>query len=132
MTKTRVLAALVMAPLAIAGVLLLPTAWLMPIAAALFLTGLWEWLKLAGVEDTLPRTVLVGLNLLLMVLLVWASRTDGEFSPVLFQLATLAGAGGWVLALAWLWRSGFSAGEQPWKLTRTTTFPSAGALAETA
>ena len=115
MTRTRVLAALVMAPAAMAAILLLPTPWLAAVAALVMLAALWEWLKLAGVDDTLPRTVLVGLNLLLMVLLVWASRTDGEFSPVLFQLATLAGAGGWVLALAWLWRSGFSAGEQPWK-----------------
>ena len=37
MTKTRVLAALIMAPLAIGGVLLLPTPWLVAIAAVLFL-----------------------------------------------------------------------------------------------
>ncbi|WP_028920460.1 phosphatidate cytidylyltransferase [Pseudoxanthomonas suwonensis] len=115
MTRTRVLAALVMVPAAIAAILLLPTPWLAAVAALVLLAALWEWLKLAGVDDTLPRTVLVGLNLLLMVLLVWASRTNGEFSPVLFQLATLAGAGGWVLALLWLWRSGFSAGDQAWK-----------------
>ena len=89
MTRTRVLAALVMAPTAIAAILLLPTPWLAAVAALVMLAGLWEWLKLAGVDDSLPRTVLVGLNLLLMVLLVWASRADGGFSPVLFQLVTL-------------------------------------------
>ena len=41
MTKTRVLAALIMAPLAICGVLFLPTPWLMAIAALLFLLALW-------------------------------------------------------------------------------------------
>ena len=67
MTKTRVLAALIMAPLAIGGVLLLPTPWLMAIAALLFLLALWEWLRLADVEDTLARTILLACNLALMV-----------------------------------------------------------------
>ena len=111
MTRTRVIAALVMAPAAIAAILLLPTPWMAALAALVVLAGLWEWLRLAGVEDTLPRTVLVGLNLLLMVLLVWASRSDGGFSPVLFQLATLAGVAGWLLALLWLWRPGFTASD---------------------
>lgn len=71
MTKTRVLAALIMAPVAIAAILLLPTQWLAAAAAAVLLIGLWEWLKLADVEDTLARTVLLVLNLVLMVLLVW-------------------------------------------------------------
>ena len=82
MTKTRVIAALIMAPVAICAILFLPTPWLAALAALVFLTGLWEWLKLSGVDDTLPRTVLLVLNLLLMVLLVWASGS----SLVLFQL----------------------------------------------
>ena len=114
MTRTRVIAALVMAPTAIAAILLLPTPWLAALAALIMLAGLWEWLKLAEIDDSLPRTVLVGLNLLLMVLLVWASRSDEGFSPVLFQLATLAGAIGWGAALLWLWRPGFTAGDRPW------------------
>lgn len=114
MTRTRVIAALIMAPAAIAAILLLPTPWLAALAALVMLGGLWEWLKLAGIDDSLARTVLVLLNLLLMVLLVWASRSDTGFSPVLFQIATLAGALGWVLALLWLWRPGFTASERPW------------------
>ena len=114
MTRTRVIAALVMAPAAIAAILLLPTPWLAALAALVMLGGLWEWLKLAGIDDSLPRTILVLLNLLLMVLLVWASRGDAGFSAVLFQLATLAGTGGWALALLWLWRPGFTAVERPW------------------
>ena len=98
MTKTRVLAALIMAPVAIAAILLLPTQWLAAAAAAVFLIGLWEWLKLAGIEDTLARTVLLVLNLLLMVLMVWA---DGS-SLVLFQIATLVGVAWWLAALLWL------------------------------
>ena len=106
MTKPRVIAALIMAPLAIAAILLLPTGWLAAAAALVFLTGLWEWLKLAGVEDTLHRTILLVLNLLLMVLLVWASAG----SDVLFRIVSLVGAIGWIGALCWLRWHGFSAG----------------------
>ncbi len=98
MTKTRVIAALVMAPVAIAAILLLPTPWLVALAALLFLVGLWEWFKLADIDDTLPRTVLLVANLLLMVLLVWASRG----SMVLFQIVTLVGVLWWCVALLWL------------------------------
>ncbi|GHH51720.1 phosphatidate cytidylyltransferase [[Pseudomonas] boreopolis] len=98
MTQTRVIAALIMAPAAICAILFLRTDWLAAAAAVVFLTGLWEWLKLSGVDDTLPRTVLLVLNLLLMVLLVWASAG----SMVLFQIAALVGVGWWLLALLWL------------------------------
>jgi len=98
MTRTRVIAALLMAPLAIAAILLLPTPWMAAAAAVLFLAGLWEWLKLAEVDDTLHRTILLLLNLLLMVLIVWASQ--GSF--VLFQILAVIGVGWWLLALLWL------------------------------
>ena len=45
MTKTRVIAALVMAPVAIAAILLLPTQWLVALVALVFLIGMWEWFK---------------------------------------------------------------------------------------
>jgi phosphatidate cytidylyltransferase len=102
MTKTRVIAALIMAPLAIAAILLLSTPWLAALAAAVFLIGLWEWFRLAEIDDTLPRTVLLLLNLVLMVLLTWVSRASSGFSPALFQLIVLAGVAWWVLALLWL------------------------------
>ena len=89
-----------MAPLAIAAILFLPTPWLAALAAVLFLAGLWEWLKLADIDDTLPRTILLLLNLLLMVLLVWASRPRAR--SVLFQIVALVGVGWWLLALLWL------------------------------
>ena len=102
MTRTRVLAALVMAPLAIAAILFLPTPWLALLAAVVFLGGLWEWLRLSDVEDTLARTVLLVLNLLLMVAMVWASQTPSGGSLVLFQLAATIGVGWWLLAALWL------------------------------
>ena len=97
------LAALIMAPLAIGGVLLLPTAWLMLIAAAVFLVALWEWLKLADVEDLLARNILLACNLAVMVALVWGSRSaDGSTTLALLQLVSLLGVAWWLLAMLWL------------------------------
>lgn len=118
--KTRILAALVMAPLAIAAMLFLPTSWLMPLAAIVFLLGLWEWLKLAGIEDALARGLLTVANLLLMVMLVWSSRSSqGYGTLVLFHLAMLLGVGWWWLSLLWLrfWRWG-SGGEPHWRMLK--------------
>lgn len=102
MTKTRILAALVMAPAAIAAVLLLPTQWLMLLSALLFLAALWEWLKLSDIEDTLARSVLLACNLALMVALVWGSRSSHAGALPLFQLVVVFGVVWWLLALLWL------------------------------
>lgn len=102
MTRTRVLTALAMTPVAIAGILLLPTPWLVALSAALFLMGLWEWFKLAEIEDSLSRTVLLVVNLLLMVALSWGSRTQSGGSLVLFEIAVVIGVLWWLLACLWL------------------------------
>ena len=112
MTKTRVIAALVMAPIAIAAILLLPTSWLVMLAALVFLVGLWEWFKLAEIDDTLQRTVLLTANLLLMVLLVWASRGSTDLVPL--RLMALVGAGWWLLALLWLRFFHFASDHETW------------------
>lgn len=108
MTKTRVLAALALAPFAIGSILFLPTPWLVALAAMLFLAGLWEWFKLAEVEDTLARTILLVANLLLMVALVWGSRTASGGTLVLFQIAVVVGVAWWLLAAVWLRHYGFA------------------------
>ena len=101
MTRTRILAALVMAPLAIAAVLLLPTPWLMLLVAIMFLAALWEWFGLAEIEDSLARSALLVLNLMLMVALVWG--TGGTAATlVLFKLAVVVGVVWWLLAMLWL------------------------------
>ncbi len=102
MTRTRLLAALVMAPLAIAAVLLLSTPWMAALSAAAFLIGLWEWLRLAEIDDPIARGVLLVVNLLLMVALVWASRSATGSSLILFQLMMMLGVIWWLLALIWL------------------------------
>lgn len=111
-TRTRVIAALVMAPFAIGAILLLPTSWLVMLAALVFLVGLWEWCKLAEIDDTLQRTVLLTANLLLMVLLVWASRGSTDLVPL--RLMALVGAGWWLLALLWLRFFHFASDHETW------------------
>jgi phosphatidate cytidylyltransferase len=101
MTRTRLLAALVMGPVAIGSVLFLPTPWLVAMAAILFLAGLWEWFRLAEIDDTLQRTMLLVANLALMVALVWAQSRGGGSLP-LFRLAIVAGVVWWLLAMLWL------------------------------
>ncbi|MGV8943103.1 phosphatidate cytidylyltransferase [Thermomonas sp.] len=102
MTKTRLLAALIMAPIAILSVLFMPTPILAALSALLFLAALWEWLKLAEVDDTLARTILLVLNLALMVALVWASRSTAGGSFALLQLVVVLGVVWWLLAMLWL------------------------------
>ena len=102
MTKTRLLAALIMAPIAILSVLFLPTPILAALSALLFLAALWEWLKLSEVDDTLARTILLVLNLALMVALVWASRSTSGGSLVLLQLVVVLGVVWWLLAMIWM------------------------------
>ena len=107
MTRTRLLAALIMTPLAIAAVLLLPTPWLLALTAVVFLAALWEWFRLAEIEDTLQRTVLLVANLALMVALVWAQTRGGGNLP-LFRLAVVAGVVWWLLSMLWLKHSHFA------------------------
>lgn len=102
MTKTRLLAALIMAPVAILSVLFVSTPVLAALSAVLFLAALWEWLKLADVDDTLARTILLACNLALMVALVWGSRSAQGGSFALMQLVIVIGVAWWLLAMLWL------------------------------
>lgn len=114
MTKTRLLAALVMAPVAIAAILLLSTPWITTLAAVIFLIGLWEWFELAEIEDSLARTVLLVANLALMVAIVWASRSPTGYSDVLFKLASMIGVVWWCFALLWLRKYDFAHNHETW------------------
>lgn len=114
MTRTRVAAALVMAPVAIAAILLLSTPWMMIAAAALFLAGLWEWFELSDVEDTLARSILLVANLGLMVAIVWASRSRDGGTLVLYEVASIIGVIWWLVALLWLGRFEFGSHHEGW------------------
>jgi phosphatidate cytidylyltransferase len=108
MTRTRLLAALVMAPLAIGAILMLPTPWVAALSAVIFLAGLWEWFDLAEIEDTLARTVLLAVHVAMIAAIVWASRTNAGTTLALYQLASVIGVIWWLLALAWLGRYEFA------------------------
>ena len=71
--RTRVIAALVMAPVAIGSVLLLPTPLLAAAVAGLMMIGLWEWTSLAGIESRLARAAYLAANVAVMVALAWAA-----------------------------------------------------------
>ena len=114
MTRTRVAAALVMAPVAIAAILLLDTPWMMVAAAAVFLAGLWEWLDMAEVDDSLAKWVLLIANLGVMVALVWASRSREGGTLVLYQVGAIVGIAWWAFALLWLGRYEFGSNHQSW------------------
>lgn len=108
MTRTRLLASLVMAPVAVFAVLLLSTPWLLLIAALLMMLVLWEWFGLAEVHDTLARSALLVAHLALMVAIVWASHSRLGPTLVLYQLASLVGVIWWLLALLWMQHFNFA------------------------
>jgi len=102
--KQRVITAVVLAPLAIALVLLTPTPWLMlPLAVALLL-GLWEWTRLVGLVGRGWRAGVLFINALLMLALALYGW------PTQFEQMAIAGDAWWLLACVWLLRPRFAAG----------------------
>ena len=91
-----------MAPVAILSVLFVPTPILAALSAVLFLAALWEWLRLAEVDDTLARTILLLCNAAVMAALVWGSRSAQGGSFALLQLVVLIGVAWWLLAMLWM------------------------------
>ncbi|MFC4728502.1 phosphatidate cytidylyltransferase [Coralloluteibacterium thermophilus] len=110
MMRTRVITALLLAPLAICAVLLLPTAWFVALVAAVFLFGLWEYTRLADVAEPVARGVLVLANAAVIAAIAWASRGN----TALLTMATLLGALWWVLAFVWLLRFDFASRDTTW------------------
>jgi phosphatidate cytidylyltransferase len=100
---TRVIAALVMAPTAIAAVLWLPSPILAALIAAVMMIGLWEWTLLAELKQHTSRLAYLAVNAGLMAALAWsAGRGTFPFNYVPLKLVSLLGAGWWLLALAWI------------------------------
>jgi phosphatidate cytidylyltransferase len=94
--KQRILTALILAPLAIAAVLFLPTSIFMVLMAAAVLLGLWEWARLIGFESHATRAVILLAHAALMALLAWKGW------PGVFPFVALAGVAWWCLAALWL------------------------------
>src|SRR5262245_28222716 len=104
MLKERVLTALVLAPLAIAGVLLLSTKTLAVVTGVIFVVGVAEWGRLIGLATPTERLVYVAIVALVMGL-VWQLRDERTL-----QLAAFAGAIWWIAAWAWLRNFEFGSG----------------------
>jgi phosphatidate cytidylyltransferase len=96
MLKQRILTALVLAPLAIAIVLFLPTEIVAVIIGTLCLMALWEWTRLAGVASQAVRGVVVAVNAVIFALL-WEIRDE----PVAWYVVG-AGIAWWLIALLWM------------------------------
>ncbi len=101
----RVITALVLAPLALAGVLLLPSNWFALALALVFAYGLWEWGRLIGLQRRRMRALLVVLNLFAMGLLLWFFRDR----PLALAPLVYIGVLWWLVALLWLRAIAFAA-----------------------
>ncbi|MFI4968668.1 MAG: phosphatidate cytidylyltransferase [Lysobacterales bacterium] len=96
MLKQRTLTALVLAPIAIAIILFLPTAALAVVIGVMCLQALWEWTRLAGLTDRGVRTAIVATNAVLLGLLWWSRDQPAAWVVIGVGLAF------WLLSLLWL------------------------------
>lgn len=87
----RVLTASILAPLVVAGVLLLPTPWLLGLFALVLMLGADEWARLCKLSSTPHRILFLGLTALLLALL-WQGRDISG----LWELTALTGALWWL------------------------------------
>ncbi|HSN01383.1 MAG TPA: phosphatidate cytidylyltransferase [Rudaea sp.] len=101
--KQRVVTALLLAPLAIAIILLVPTPAFAVVIAGLCLLALWEWTRLSGLRDRRVRAVLLALATVGFYEL-WVNR-----DAMAAIIAVAAGCAWWVVALAWLKHFSFAA-----------------------
>jgi len=102
--RTRIITALLMAPIAIGAVYYLPTPYLAAVVAAILLAGLWEWSALSGLTDNIPRALYIAGNALMMLALAWGSGR-GLFG---LKLISLIGAAWWLFVCLWLWKFEFA------------------------
>ena len=102
--RARVTTALVMAPAAIAAVLLLPTPLLAALIAGLMMLGLWEWTLLSGTRAPTARAAYLAANVAMMTALAWAAGSGMAVLP----MAANVGVGWWLLVLVWLARFDFA------------------------
>lgn len=106
MLRQRVLTALVLAPLALAGLFGLSAGGFALFTALVLLLGAWEWARLAGF-DSVPVRLLYTLGLALLLLLAWW----GDWMTATWPL--------WLGALGWLinawWVSRYPRATEQWR-----------------
>lgn len=65
MFKLRVISALILLPLVIAGILFLPSTYVAIASAIVFIMGAWEWLNMTVIKNTSIKLALLGLLVLI-------------------------------------------------------------------
>lgn len=92
--KQRIITALILAPLVIAGIIYLPLAWFVAALAVVTLLGFWEWTQFVGATSRyaalLPALIVGGVSFFLI-------------SPAAADLQQLNSAHYWVMAIGSLW-----------------------------
>lgn len=97
MLKQRIITALILIPLAIAGILYLSGTAIAIIFAALMLLAAWEWSQLSGLTSLLARTVYV----LLIATICWLLWPQTAVPVQMLTIANTALAF-WLLATVWI------------------------------
>ena len=104
--RSRVVTAVLLAPLAIAGVLGLPTPWFAFALGGVCAFGMLEWARLVGLRS-LPAQLGLALVLVAMLAGLWRLRDDGAL-----RAAILVGVAWWPLAALWLRNYSFCEAER--------------------
>ncbi|MGN6790659.1 MAG: phosphatidate cytidylyltransferase [Rhodanobacteraceae bacterium] len=107
MLKQRVITALILAPLIVALIFLTNASVFAALLGLIFLLGMWEWTRMAGVHGY-PLRVASLLGYAILFALLWqVCKTSWWWLPV------LAGLAWWLQALYWLAHHRFGAGRTP-------------------
>ncbi|HET9818535.1 MAG TPA: phosphatidate cytidylyltransferase [Rhodanobacteraceae bacterium] len=103
MLKQRVITAIILAPLLVALIFLTRASVFATLLGLIFLLGMWEWTRMAGVRGYPLRLVALLGYAALFALLWHVCKSPWWWLPVLGGLAW------WLLALVWLGHNGFAA-----------------------
>lgn len=103
MLKQRVITAIILAPLLVALIFLTRASVFATLLGLIFLLGMWEWTRMAGVRGYPLRLAALLAYAVLFTLLWHVCKSPWWWLPV------LAGLVWWLLALAWLGHNGFAA-----------------------
>lgn len=107
MLKQRVITAVILAPLILALIFLTRASVFATLLGLIFLLGMWEWTRMAGVRGY-PLRIASLLGYAILFALMWqVCKTPWWWLPV------LAGVAWWVLALCWLAHHRFAAQPTP-------------------
>lgn len=105
--KQRILTGLVLAPIAVAGILLSSAALFAGLLAAIWLLTIWEWTRLIGMQHAASRVVMVVIGGLMMAGL-WSFQ--GHW---IWWLSIGLGLLWWLISLLWMRHFSFAASPTP-------------------